>query len=143
MWPVAFEDRLQEWNRLRHQCVDLTGQDRYDAINDWWFRVPMVNRHLKLDNIADWPDPWDLLSRNRWCDLARGLGMLYTVMMVDPDSRSGLQLAAGENSNLVLADHGKYILNWAPRCLLNIQSVNIQDYRLITGDQFYTKIGNA
>jgi hypothetical protein len=30
-----------------------------------------------------WPDPWQLLSDDVYCEVARGLGILYTITLLD------------------------------------------------------------
>jgi hypothetical protein len=123
MWPDDFETRLQDWNDLRDQCRhpgdldDILGQ-----INDWWFRAPMVNRYLHWHDFKKWPTAWELLNDNIYCELARALGMLYTIHMLDSDLIDDVVLTQSDIGNLVLVNQGKYILNWTPGALLNITS---------------------
>jgi len=135
MWPVIFEDRLREWRQLRDNVASSPGDVGLMAINDWWFKAPMVNRHLSWDNCHKWPGPWDLLAEDTWCDLARALGMLYTITM-HPQNQFTTSLAQTSLGNLVLVEHGKYILNWAPGQILNRQSINFDISREIDGSQF-------
>lgn len=123
MWPTDFESRLRDWKDLRDRCGCLHDlQDRLATINDWWFRAPTVNHSLHWDRWQDWPNAWQLLHDDIYCDLARGLGMLYTVMMLDPRDDIAITLVQCDLGNLVLIEHGKYIMNWCPGDLLNIQS---------------------
>jgi len=123
MWPIDFESRLRDWKDLRNRCEGLHDiQDRLTTINDWWFKAPTVNHFLHWDHWQDWPNAWQLLHDDIYCDLARGLGMLYTVMMLDPRDDIAITLVQCDLGNLVLIEHGKYIMNWCPGDLLNIQS---------------------
>jgi len=101
----------------------------------------MVNHHLHWDDHDSWPNPWDLLADNIWCDVARGLGIVYTILLCDPQSRTELDMLQTENDNLVSVDNGKYILNWAPRQILNIHSTNITVRRKINGDRLFSLLG--
>ena len=56
---------------------------------------------------------------------------MYTVMMMEHPEIADLTLAQTDHDNLVLVDLGKYILNWAPGQLLNIQSQAVQIRRQI------------
>jgi hypothetical protein len=87
----------------------------------------------------DWPDPWDLLSDNHFCSLAKALGIVYTLHMIERSDITCVELAVNGDSadNLVLVNKGKYILNWSEGQLLNITSpvVNIKrsvDSRAVT-----------
>ena len=89
--------------------------------------------------MADWPDPWDLLSDNHFCSLAKALGIVYTLHMMARSDITQVEIAVnGESAdNLVLVNEGKYILNWEAGQLLNITSpvVNIKksmDSRAVT-----------
>jgi hypothetical protein len=44
-------------------------------------------------------------------------------MVEHPDVKQ-IQIAQTDEDNLVLINHGKYILNWTPREVVNIESIN-------------------
>jgi hypothetical protein len=120
MWPQTAEERLQQWCALRDSARSHALLDCVAAVNDWWWRTPQINSNLKWYDHARWPDPWQLLAEDRWCDLARALGMLYTVSMMDRADVEDLCLIRTQDHNLVQVNQGKYILNWAPRHIVNI-----------------------
>jgi hypothetical protein len=135
MWPSEFRNRLPDWVSLRDSIRDDDFQSSLLKVNDWWFQSPITHHYLHWDDYQSWPSPWDLLADNIYCDIARALGMLYTVAMTDVGSQHKLEIAKTKDENLVLVDGGKYILNWAPGHLLNIQSANISILRSISSDQ--------
>lgn len=92
-------------------------------INNWWFQAPIVNHLILWQNARSWPTPWQLLNNNGYCELARALGIVYTVMLVG--NYTDLKIIQTTQDNLVLVDHGKYILNWAPGEMLNTHSTPI------------------
>ena len=50
---------------------------------------------------------------NIYCDLARGLGILYTISMIEHKDLTSAELVLTEDGrNLVLVAKEKYILNW-------------------------------
>jgi hypothetical protein len=67
-----------------------------------------------------WPDPWQLLSDNIYCDVARGLGILYTITLLDRQDLISAELVLTEDSrNLVLVNEEKYTLNWDNDVVVN------------------------
>jgi hypothetical protein len=120
MWPTTFKDRLEEWSQLRSCCLDMPVVDALTAINAWWFRTPWRAYHLHWDDQPSWPDPWQLLSDDIYCPLARGLGMLYTISLLERNDIQNAILADIATDNLVLVDKEKYILNWDPQQIVNI-----------------------
>lgn len=128
MWPIEFSTRLTSWNDLRHHVQNLNSEQALIAINHWWHNVPWRPYYLHWDDIDAWPDPWQLLSDNWYCDLARGLGILYTITLLDRADLTDAELVLTDSGdNLVLVDKRKYILNWDKDTVLNtIQEVKIK-----------------
>lgn len=125
MWPADYHQRLVDWARLRDQCRSGDLETALTQINDWWFRAPWRPYYLHWDDRDIWPDAWQILNDNIFCDLARGLGILYTIEMIDRNDVTAVSLAQTNQGNLVLVNEGKYILNWIKGELLNIASTNL------------------
>jgi hypothetical protein len=66
------------------------------------------------------------LNDNVYCELARGLGILYTISLIDRADMADATLVLTEDgSNLVQVAKEKYILNWNRDSILNtLQEVN-------------------
>lgn len=128
MWSTTFSARLEGWNLLRDQCQNLPVSCALEDINRWWFRCPWQPYYLHWDDQHTWPDPWQLLSDNVYCEVARGLGILYTITLLDRADMAPVDLVLTESGhNLVLATKEKYILNWEADSIVNtIQAVKIQ-----------------
>ena len=100
---TPFESRLDSWKRLRDQVAHLPLEEALQAINSWWFQMPWTAYHLHWDDQSTWPDPWQLLSDNIFCEVARGLGILYTITLLDrADMASAELVLTNEGHNLVL-----------------------------------------
>jgi hypothetical protein len=68
------------------------------------------------------------LSDNTFCDLARALGILYTISLLDrADMADTTLVLTDDGDNLVLVAKEKYILNWNPDSVVNtFQEVKIK-----------------
>ena len=120
MWPRTFGDRLASWNLLRDQCQNLPAESALGQINSWWFQAPWRPYYLHWDDQVTWPDPWQLLSDDIYCEVARGLGILYTITLLDRADLASVSLILTESGhNLVLVNKSKYILNWDPDTVVN------------------------
>jgi hypothetical protein len=128
MWPVNFAQRLESWNSLRDRAQTLPVEQALKDINAWWFDVPWRPYYLHWDDQSNWPDPWQLLSDNHYCDLARALGILYTITLLDrADLGDATLVLTDSGDNLVQVAKSKYILNWDQDTIVNtIQAVNIK-----------------
>jgi hypothetical protein len=122
MWRHLYQERLADWYHLRQAASAVELPAQLQLINTWWFRAPIVNRVVTWDNTTEWPTPWDLLVNNGYCDLARALGIVYTLLLLDRQLYTDLEIISTGQDNLVQIDSGKYILNWAPGEVLNTNS---------------------
>ena len=125
MWKTQYQERLADWYNLRQVASSADSIHQLQLINDWWLQAPIVNRVIVWDDPTEWPTPWQLLTNSGYCELARALGIVYTLMLLDTPLYTNLRIINNGNDNLVLVDDGKYILNWAPGEMLNTHSTPI------------------
>lgn len=120
MWPKTFDQRLADWYNLRTFCKDQPTDQALSTIQGWWNLAPWQPYYLHWDDQADWPDPWQLLNDNVYCDLAKSLGILYTITLLDRADMTPADLVlTKDDRNLVLVGKTKYILNWNSEVVVN------------------------
>ena len=115
-----YQTGLASWNHLRQSLQNCSIEHALTEVNTWWFQRPWCAYLLHWDDLAQWPDPWQLLEESRLCPLARGLGILYTLAMLDHADFNDAVLTERSDNNLVLVSKEKYILNWYPDQIVNI-----------------------
>jgi hypothetical protein len=139
MWQKTFQLRLDAWADLRKQIQNQPAEQALDRINAWWLHAPWRAYHLHWDDIETWPNPWELLSDNFYCDVAKGLGMLYTISLLDHPELTDAELVLAEDgSNLVLVSKRKYILNWSLDTVVNTNH-DIKIKKILTQSQVQKK----
>ena len=137
MWALTFDRRLRAWYTLRESAQTLPMESALTAINAWWFQCPCQPYYLHWDDQAAWPDPWQLLSNNVYCEVARGLGILYTITLLDREDLTSASLVLTQTGhNLVLADQTKYILNWEADTVVN-NNQQVVVHRQLTQNQIH------
>ena len=131
IFQSTYEARLQDWFQLRKSVINLPIEQQCITIDEWWQRAPLVTHHLHPHDIDNWPDPWELLSENTYCEVARALGMCYTLLLLDiSDVEMVLSTNnIGEDVVLVLVDNAKYILNYWPNTVVNN---NLRDFKVVS-----------
>ena len=140
VWPATFESRLDSWTQLRTRAKTLPVDAALEDVNAWWFSSPWTGYHLHWDDREDWPDPWQLLDDNIFCEVARGLGILYTITLLNRADLQDSVLSEADQGNLVLVQQGKYILNWDSEQVLNINPGQIKARHSITQEQIQQQI---
>jgi hypothetical protein len=124
VFQLNYESRLKSWYDLRKSLENADLETKCVEIDKWWQFAPLVNYHLHPQEVSAWPAPWDLLTDNIYCNLARGLGMIYTLLLLGVTDID-FCLATDDNSEdvvLVLVDNAKYVMNYWPDMVLNIKS---------------------
>jgi hypothetical protein len=130
IFQSTYEARLQDWFQLRKSVINLPIDKQCITIDEWWQRAPLVTHHLHPQDIDNWPDPWELLSENTYCEVARALGMCYTLYLIGVNDIE-LVLARNDTAEdvvLVLVDNAKYILNYWPNTVI---SNKLKDFKVV------------
>lgn len=140
MWPKTFEQRLVDWQQLRAAVDQPISHLNLQKIEQWWWHSPWQAYYLHWDDRDNWPDPWDLLADNVYCNLARALGIVYTIGMLDNHAIDDVVLAEVDGNNLVLVEQGKYILNWDSTRSLNTSPDMSKVTRQVSIEQILQRI---
>jgi hypothetical protein len=144
IFQSSYETRLQHWYELRQTLQHADTKTKCIEIDNWWQRAPLVTHHIHPQDVDNWPGPWELLSENTYCEVARALGMCYTLILIGVNDFK-LVLATNEMGDdvvLVLVDSAKYILNYWPNTVI---SNNLKDFKIVTEldtQKIIEKIGN-
>ena len=119
VFQLPYEARLRSWYDLRQKLQNADIQTKCVEVDRFWQAVPLVNHHLHPFDVDNWPGPWDLISENTYCTVARGLGMVYTLLLLGATDVD-FCLATDDNSeevSIVLVMN-KFIMNYWPNTVL-------------------------
>ena len=130
-WPSLYQARLESWLDLRARCAHFPLDETIAAVDKWWQNTPWRPYYLHWDDRQDWPNPWQLLADNEYCDVARALGIMYTIKLLDRGDVADAVMVSAQQGNLVLVQGGKYVMNWRPDAIVNIQSTQIKIERTL------------
>lgn len=134
--------RLRNWHELRTSLKDSDIQTICVEVDRFWQKCPMSNHYLHPADIEDWPDPWNLLNDNNYCEYARALGMLYTLMLLGVQDIDFVEIMYdNRDSVVVLVDNAKYVMNWCPESVLNTDLTEFKITRRIDIGVLAKKIG--
>jgi len=142
VFQLNYEARLSSWYELRVQLENSDLENMCVEIDKWWQHAPLVTHHLHLLDSESWPDPWELLVENSYCEVARALGMCYTLLLLGVEC---VEIAEATNSLgddvvIVLVDNAKYVMNYYPNMVLSISSHDFNIKRTVSLDKIKTKI---
>jgi len=123
MWKLDPDERLARWRAFRKSLNALPLDEAATTVADFWTSCPFTPYYLDPDKPDTWPDPWTLVEENYWCDLAKALGMLYTIKLTEHKPEVEIRVYYDRESkvyyNLVWIAQGKYVLNMNDGEVLN------------------------
>jgi len=140
---LDYPTRLKAWSDLRTNLQNLSLEAKCIEVDKFWQSVPIQTYYLHTDYIKDWPTPWELISDNVYCNYARALGMIYTLLLTGTKNLELVE-AKDDNSNeviLVLVDDAKYVLNYWPDTVVNNLITDFQIIKTFDVSPLYYKIG--
>ena len=93
MQDKNYEQRLADWSTFRQTLED--SQDPLQDVIDYYNRFPLVSIHTDPYDRNSWPDPWELIHENEYCDYCIILGMCYTLQLTDRFSEHKFEIHIG------------------------------------------------
>lgn len=125
---ISCRDRILRWREWRNTLSTLALDECLKEVATAWAKAPVVNHYLIPDDIKEWPDPWNLINDNIYCDLGIALGMFYTLSLCDnPHVSDNIRIEIYKSSdgwtNLCSVDDGLYMLNWTQRAVVNKSTI--------------------
>ena len=135
-WNLRVNDRLTQWKDFRHQLDRLPLESAVVELNNMWSTAPFVNYNLDPSDPNSWPDPWTLLAENYWCDVAKSLGIAYTIYfsshkLTPMEIRVYYDYKDKTKHCVAWLDDGKYILNYWPYEIVNTKQIEEKQLQLL------------
>ena len=136
MFKFNTRDRLNLWKNFRNELDSISFSEALVAVTDFWSLCPFTPYYLDPDEAITWPDPWQLITENYYCDLAKALAMLYTLHLtkhkskLDPEIRIYYDTLSRHRYHIVYLCQGKYVLNLIEGQVVNKEHIN-QELKLI------------
>ena len=142
VFQLNYETRLSSWYDLRVRLEDSSVETRCVEVDKFWQQAPLVNHHLHILDYENWPDPWQLLVENTYCEVARAVGICYTLLLLGVEN---IEIAEatdkmGDDVVIVLVDNAKYILNYWPDTVLSNTLEDFKVKRTVSLDNIKRKI---
>ena len=130
IFQIEYEARLQSWHDLKEDIKTSDLKTKVLKVDNWWQSAPTVNHYLHIKDTSNWPDPWELLVENLYCNVAKALGMCYTLYMTG-EKNFKMVTATDEMGNdvVLVAVNNQYILNYWPNTVEtnDIKNFTIKD----------------
>jgi hypothetical protein len=130
MWKLKTDDRVGRWRDFRKSLDLLTLDQAIKEVAEFWHDCPYNPYYLDPKDPLTWPDPWQLISENYYCDLAKTLGIVYTICFTRHGQKLNAEIQVYNDPvtkytyNLAFLAKGKYVLNFRDDEIVNIELLN-------------------
>lgn len=130
MWKLDASGRISHWRDFRKEIESLPLEQALLRTAEFWSTAPFTPYYLDPSDSENWPDPWTLLYENYYCDIAKCLGIIYTIELtahkseLTPELRIYRDTTSGYEYNLSWFNQGKYILNLIDSTIVNKEHIN-------------------
>lgn len=118
MFKLQASERLIRWRNFRKSLDKMPFDAAVQSTCELWEHCSFSPYYLDPDNVESWPDPWTLITENWYCDIAKALGMIYTIKFTihnpDVELRIYKDKITHYDYNLVWINNGEHILNLLP-----------------------------
>lgn len=130
IFKLSTSERLTRWKSFRKELDTLLIDDALKKTLRLWNNCPFVPHYLLPEDQINWPDPWTLIQENYYCDLAKVLGIIYTLHLtchgptLDPEIRVYYDPKTRYTYHIAYFCQGKYVLNLIEDEIVNKEHIN-------------------
>jgi len=129
MFKLSTSRRLAYWKNFRNQLGSMPLKKALEATQQLWQLCPFTPFYLNIEQPDSWPNPWELISENYYCDLAKCLGIVYTLSLTkhiisEPEIHIYRDSETRLTYHLAVFGQGKYVINLVDGEVVNIKSLN-------------------
>jgi hypothetical protein len=130
MFKLTASERLSRWKSFRQELASLSHEEALVQVLHFWQHCPFRPFYLNPDDPVTWPDPWQLIEENYYCDLAKVLGIVYTLHLsihgnkLNPEIRVYYDPDTRYTYHIAYFNQGKYVINLVEDEIVNNTHIN-------------------
>lgn len=88
-----FESRLSAWHQFR-TLIECESNPVAQSVH-FWNKLPLASRNIDPYDQNTWPDPWEMIEENLYCEFTKLLAMAYTLQFTNKFAESNLIFKIG------------------------------------------------
>ena len=119
------DKRIAAWRQFRLSQKDLPLDEVVKNTVEFFADIPIGSRTIDFYNPNEWPDPWEILHNQQYCENTISLLMYYTLtLVVKPESLNIWLIDDNESRFIVPVLNESVVLNYYPKELVNLKDEN-------------------
>jgi hypothetical protein len=96
MYNKKYEERLATWSEFRSSLED--SKTPFLDVVEFYASAPKTRYAVDPWGQSTWPDPWQLLEENLYCEFSVVLGMCFSLQLTDKFSGSNFEIHISTNN---------------------------------------------
>lgn len=112
MFDKPFEKRMSLWRDFRIS-LESSADPIQDTI-DYWNNAPIVTIAADPWDQNTWPDPWEMIQENIYCEFVKILAICYTLQLTTRFSQTRFEINITQDRN---NSETKYLLIVDRKCI--------------------------
>ena len=96
MYNKKYEERLAIWSNFRSSLEDSNSP--FLDVVEFYASAPKTRYTVDPWGQSTWPDPWQLLEENLYCEFSVVLGMCFSLQLTDKFSGSNFEIHISTNN---------------------------------------------
>lgn len=130
MFKLNPNERINLWRNFRRDLDSMSLEEAIEATQNFWQKCPFSPFYLDATDPDSWPNPWDLIIENYYCDIAKVLGIVYTLhltehgKLLNPEIRIYHDQKTKHAYHIAYLCRGKYVLNLIEGAVVNKEHIN-------------------
>ena len=97
MFDKKFEDRMSLWREFR-DMLEVCDDPIQTAI-DFYNQAPATTLAIDPYTQSTWPNPWQLLEENVYCEFVKILAICYSLQLTDRFSKAKVEIHISKDIN--------------------------------------------
>lgn len=90
MFNKSYYHRLRAWKEFR-DTLEISSTPFQDVLS-FWRIAPLGRQYTDPYDSNNWPDPWELIHENIYCEFLQILGICYTLQLTERFSDSSFEI---------------------------------------------------
>jgi len=86
----SYQERLAEWREFRSR-LETAESPIHDTV-EFFLLAPTVAIQNDPYNQQSWPDPWEMINENLYCEFTKLLAVCYTLQLTERFSDSDFEI---------------------------------------------------
>jgi hypothetical protein len=90
MFNKNFYERIRLWKDFRNSLE--TSADPFTEVLEFWRFAPLSSMQADPFDSDTWPNPWEMIEENIYCEFVKILAICYTLQLTDRFSQSHFEI---------------------------------------------------